>query len=217
MNYTPRKGGDLLRRAANEAARKWLPGACWTVFDIWHDFTGAWEQFRSDCDRRELVLKFNRTMFPFVPCAPEIRVDRLAVLFEAPCEPGKRCVVPKSPCPEDPDRDAYKLEVVTSRSDREGWHEREECRERQEHEERVDEEDMTCVSSADCPELYYGVMAVRFGPFESHSRHKHEARSRFPRHAGPITRAYLFCHYCAYRPDGCDREHSNRRRSGANR
>jgi hypothetical protein len=211
MNYTAREGGVLLRRAANEAARKWLPGACWTVFDIRHDFAGAWEQFRSDCDHRELLLKFNRTMFPFVPCAREFRVDRVALLFEAPCEPRERCVVPECPCPEDPHHDAYKVEVVTSRCDQEGWHEREECREDHEHEERFDEEDMTCVSSADCPELYYGVMAVRFGPFESYSQHRHEVRFRFPRHAGPITRAYLFCHYCADRWDDCCREHGDRR------
>jgi hypothetical protein len=194
MNYTAREGGDLLHRAANEAARKWLPGACWTVFDIRHDFAGAWEQFRSDYDSRELVLTFNRTMFPFVPCAPEIRVDRLAFLFEAPCEPDERCVVPECPCPEDPDRDAYNLEVVTSRSGHEGGHE---------DEERFDEEDITCVSSADSPELYYGVMAVRFGPFETHSRRRHEVRFRFPPHVGLITRAYLFCHYCVHRPDDC--------------
>ena len=194
MNYTAREGGDLLGRAANEAARKWLPGACWTVFDIRHDFAGAWEQFRSDRERRELVLKLNRTMFPFVPCAPEIRVDRLALLFEAPCEPGERCVVPECPCPEDPRRDAYTLDVFTSRWGHEGGHE---------HEERFNEEDMTCVSSADCPELYYGVMAVRFGPFETHSRRGHEVRFRFKGHAGPITRAYLFCHYCVHRHADC--------------
>jgi len=34
LNYTAREGGEVLRRAANEVAQKYLPGAGVRFFDI---------------------------------------------------------------------------------------------------------------------------------------------------------------------------------------
>jgi Tc toxin complex TcA C-terminal TcB-binding domain len=194
LNYTAREGGDILRAAANRVAERWLPGACWSFFDIRHDFPDAWEQFRTACESerpRDLILRINRNMFPFVPGSPEIRIDTVALLFETPERREGPCAVPECPCPEERVCDSHTVDLTTSRVGRDGCHE-------------LEEEDMLCVASEDWPELYYGVLATRLGPLASREGRHHEAKFRFHPEVGEVSRAYLFCKYsmeCTTRPD----------------
>jgi hypothetical protein len=187
LNYTAREGGDLLRRAANHAAQKHLPGACWCFFDIRHDFPDAWARFRAACEAddrpRELTLSLRRSMFPYLPGRPEIRVTRMALLFEAPeaCEP-QDC---HCPCPVEKERDSHTLDLVTCRVDRHGRHD-------------VDESDISCVASADWPDLYHGIQETDIGPLEPHEGH-HDATFVFRPDVKHVSRAYVLCQYAVRR------------------
>ena len=77
LNYTAREGGDVLRAAARDDARRRLPGDGLRLFDIRHDFPdalpAAWrpgaEDREAEPDRRHRSLRLGLTpaMFPFVP------------------------------------------------------------------------------------------------------------------------------------------------------
>ena len=84
LNYTAREGGELLRRAATEAAERRLPGDGWCFFDVRHEFPDAWQLFRDSCrdNGRKLRLRFSRKMFPFIPGHREIAITAVALLFE---------------------------------------------------------------------------------------------------------------------------------------
>jgi Tc toxin complex TcA C-terminal TcB-binding domain len=104
LNYTAREGGDLLRAAAGDDARRRLPGDGLRLFDIRHDFPGAWpaawrpgaEDREAEPDRRHRSLRLGLTpaMFPFVPGRRVGTVDRVLLMFEAPdAQPGHHHVV----------------------------------------------------------------------------------------------------------------------------
>jgi len=186
LNYTAREGGDLLRYAANEAAQKFLPGNCWTFFDIRHDFPEAWELFRTQSNgkakHRELALRLSRKMFPFLPGRPDIFINRMALLFETPCRRPDPCDAAREcPCPMDEKQDAHSLDVITSSGERHGHREDEET-------------DMLCVTSREWPELYHGIVETQLGPLSPQEGHR-EVRFRFRKDVEHVSRAYLFCRY----------------------
>jgi hypothetical protein len=104
INYTSWEGGEPLREAASMAARRKLPGNGWSFFDLRHDLSDAWELFRRETDEehreRRLAVKIRRKFFPFLPRNPEIRITRIALLFETgemldrSCPEAEGC-----PCP----------------------------------------------------------------------------------------------------------------------
>jgi hypothetical protein len=186
LNYTAREGGDLLRYAANEVAQKFLPGNCWTFFDIRHDFPDAWELFRTQSNgkakHRELVLRLSRKMFPFLPGRPDIFINRMALLFETPCRRPDPCDADREcPCPVDEKQDAHSLDVITCGGERQGHREEEET-------------DMLCVASREWPELYHGIVETQLGPLSPQEGHR-EVRFRFRKDVEHVSRAYLFCRY----------------------
>jgi hypothetical protein len=109
LDYTAREGGEVLRAAAMDDARRRLPGDGLRFFDVRHDFPDAWppawrpgagagaaDEREDDADRRHRSLRLGLTpaMFPFVPGRPVRTVDRVVLMFAAPdAEPGRHHVV----------------------------------------------------------------------------------------------------------------------------
>lgn len=109
LNYTSREGGDLLRRAANEAAQCRAREG-WSLFDVRHEFPDAWQVFRGspreEDGERPLRLRLTRRMFPYIPCHRELRITHLALLFETPESRESACCRGEFSCCGDPCRDA---------------------------------------------------------------------------------------------------------------
>jgi hypothetical protein len=86
LNYTSREGGPLLRQAASEVAQRHLPGDGWCFFDIRSDFPDAWHLFRDaarkDEGERRLDFAFRRSLFPYIPCRPELFVSEMLLVYE---------------------------------------------------------------------------------------------------------------------------------------
>ena len=177
LNYTAREGGERLRDAAREAAQGDLPGDGWCFFDLRHDFPDAWEQFRMERrdDRREdqLFLRLGRNLFPYVPGGRDLRIEKLALLFETAEEPD-RCCPGECPCPEGKERACWRVAVA--------------------HGDRHDGTAICCVRSDDWPSLYHGVIELGMGPL-GRAGSRAELRLRFPKEAGEVWRAFLLCRY----------------------
>src|SRR5215471_10216563 len=117
LNYTAHAGGDLLRRATNQAAQRHLPGDGWCFFDLRHEFPDARPLFRdSSKDRRSvrrLSLRLDRKMFPFVPGGREIWISKMAILFATREQDDCGCLeIEGCPCPE-PGRPASRIVEFT--------------------------------------------------------------------------------------------------------
>lgn len=184
VDYTAREGGNVLRRAANENARRHLPGDGWCFFDVRHDFPDAWELLRTERldseRRRELALRLTRRMFPYVPETPELLMDRMVLLFEAPgCgekEAHHCCDLEECRCLEHKPRDSYEVGLRVGV----------ECdRERRDH----DRVEARCV--VDRSALYQGCFELEGGVALGEA----VPRFEFPRECGEVRRVYLFCHY----------------------
>jgi hypothetical protein len=216
VNYTAREGGDLLRRAANEAAQCHARHG-WSLFDVRHEFPDAWQLFRASPRNREgersMALRFTRRMFPFIPCHREVRINRIALLFETPQSRDQACCKGEFACCGDPGREAKPCrcggehqrhceayacgdcqaaccceciracQVVEITPH--GHDDDEEC--------DCDEVDLRCVASADYPRLYHGTMEVDLGPVGDHRRA--EMTLEFPPTAPAVTRVFVMCHY----------------------
>ncbi len=179
LNYTSREGGEVLRRAAQEASACDLPGSGWCLFDLRHDFADAWELFRrrrrGDEARheRELDLRFTRSMFPFVPGVNELYIKSLALLFDRPehCE----CPCPaECPCCADPSW-AHQDLMLRHRG--------------------AEERRFRCVTSDDWPRGYHGMVnCVTIGPLRGR-REREDVRIVFPHAVEDIESAYMLCRY----------------------
>ncbi len=187
VNYTAREGGELLRHAANEVAQKHLPGDGWCFFDVRHDFPDAWELFRTaEADKKrckQLSLRLTRRMFPYIPVRRNLWIEKIALLFEAqsPTEEYGCCEVGQCACSERKRPNEYEIGLLTERECEGGG---------REHDIRK----ASCVASAGCPELYYGIFDVGMAPIAGDDTHK-EARFEFPIETGYVSRIYMFCHY----------------------
>jgi hypothetical protein len=131
-----------------------------------------------------LKLELRRNLFPFLPNHPELKVDRLAVLFETEqceddiCDTGCQC-----PCPEQKHICAHTL--VFSAGPASHHHHR--------HSESVP---LKCVSDPEWSGLYHGIVETELPPFRGHSHPQH-VRLEFPRETGEVHRLFLFCRYKA--------------------
>jgi hypothetical protein len=192
MNLTAWEGGEMLRRAASEAARCRVPGNGWVYSDVRHEFSDAWQLVR---DRRHgegvglLELRLGRNMFPYIPFHREIDLIGLVGRHEE----GHR---------EEWDRDGrYREERDCDERDRD----------ERDHDERHRDEDsdrdarplpIRCLRSCGWPKLYHGAVDVRLGRVGRDGGHKH-VKFRFPKGAGRVERVYVFWRYdLAARPEG---------------
>jgi len=187
LNYTSREGGERLRHAAKEAAEKSLPGAGWCLFDVSHDFPDAWELSRTNHDDkrhgdqrgdkrpRHLNLKFSRDLFPFIPGHRELRIDKMALLFDSGEKPDRDCCAGECACGEDKIRACWRVGFKGHRG---------EC----------EETEICCAASEDWSDLYYGVVDTRMGAL-GRNGNRQEARLRFPVEVGELSKVFLLCRY----------------------
>jgi hypothetical protein len=188
LNYTSREGGERLRHAAKEAAEKRLPGAGWCLFDVSHDFPDAWELSRTNNDEnqhrdhqrgdkrpRHLNLKFGRHLFPFIPGHRELRIDKMALLFDTCEKPDRDCCAGECACGEDKIRACWRVGFKGHRG---------EC----------EETEICCAASEDWSDLYYGVVDSWMGAL-ARNGDRQEARLRFPAEVGELSKVFLLCRY----------------------
>jgi Tc toxin complex TcA C-terminal TcB-binding domain len=192
LNYTGREGGDLLRRAASEAAERRLPGDGWCFFDVRHEFPDAWQMLRDSSrdrkSRRRLGIKFSRRMFPFIPGHREISITALALLFETvDCDGAASHLVSFKQDGEEHRRQNSEQAGIEERGA--GNHRPETTN--GEHDER---ERIRCVSSDDLPRLYHGVIKTQIGPLV-HDDRRQQATFGFDDRIGDIWRIFLLCQY----------------------
>ena len=139
VSYTAREGGDVLRRVASKEAQRHLPGAGVRLFDVRHEFADAWEAFHgSEKGKRpyaELPVRLTRRMFPFLSGRRAVQVHRLELLFEAKgAKPGASRAV----------------EFLAG----EHW------RHLRDGDCDCERHAITCVASAEWPDLYHGVLEI---------------------------------------------------------
>jgi Tc toxin complex TcA C-terminal TcB-binding domain len=192
LSYTAREGGERLRRAANEAAHRHLPGDGWRFLDVRHEFPDAWQLFRNSLKsgrgERHLRLWLDRKLFPFIPGSCDLHVDRLAIAFGwHECENHLRSQADGCPCPQD-GMPARHVVEFTCGGDR---HRR--------------TTEVACMASEQWPQLYCGMSDTD----ESIGRRgdRAEIAFRFPAGVDDVERAFVLCRYKLVRKSqGIERE-----------
>ncbi|MEO6921017.1 MAG: neuraminidase-like domain-containing protein [Collimonas sp.] len=194
MNYTAREGGIPLRQAASASAQQKLPGNGWILIDLRKDYPDAWELFQrrsahQDHDdekagARSMRLPISRKLFPFLPADPELRISKLAVLFELEeCGDEKADACPEidaCPCAHDDVQDCQLVEVMIDHAD-------DDC-------DDASETEINCVTSAEWPKLYHGVAEVDIGPIR-HGRKHHSVTLTLDHDVSRLKRAFILCRY----------------------
>jgi hypothetical protein len=177
LNYTAREGGEELRVAANEVAQRYLPGSGVRFFDFRHELPDAWHRFRQPHpdgqSKRQLDVRLGRDMFPFIPGRSIVRIERLDLFFQAPgAEPSTQ----------------HKVEFLIPYLD---WY-------GEGDEAEVKRHTITCVASAEWPDLFHGVLDLQQEPISVHDE-RQVGTFRFPKHPGGVSHAFLLCGYEAKR------------------
>jgi len=179
--HTAREGGPMLRRAANENARKHLPGEGWCFFDVRHDFPDSWELLRmansQEKRHKQLNLRLTRRMFPYVPGCPEVRIDGMTLLFEASRPRHDCCEVGECACLERKPRDSYEVGLLL----------KPECEAGRRH----DRIEVACAASEGCSNLYIGEYKINVPRIVGDVPVTFE----FPYDAEEVSRVFLFCHF----------------------
>lgn len=89
MRYTAREGGDRLREAARDCARRRLPGDGLRLIDARRETGDEWRALPGCDDQALLGLPLSRAMLPFLTGDRQPRVERIELLIEAPeARPG---------------------------------------------------------------------------------------------------------------------------------
>ena len=161
-----------------------LPACGWVLIDTRYDQPDAWARFRAARRDRDhepwLDVCLDRTMFPYIPRADGLRVDRVMLLFEAGCERDCRCRG-ECACREDRGPAAHEVRYRGLRRDTgDGRHERGRA--------------VDCAEIPECPGLYQGLLdaTVEVGRDRGYER---GMSFQFPLAAVDIPRVYVFCHY----------------------
>jgi hypothetical protein len=185
LNYTAREGGEMLRRAANKAAEKYLPGWGWVFFDVRYEFPDAWQLLEDPGLEKHrkprLALRLDRKMFPYVPGAEEIGIDQVALVYDAEQRPELCGCTGECNCPAIRKPAAHNVEFTHRDSGkRNGSH------------------TFSCTARDEWPDLYYGVLETHLGPIGRDHR-KTEIDFEFPEHIGHAERVFLLCRYRRWR------------------
>ena len=178
LNYTAREGGDVLRRAAQEAAAGYVPDAGRRVFDVKHELSDAWHRFASTKKHEpaRLELQFSRRHFAFLPGQPDLTITSLGLLIETEeqCEPllvpAQHTITLESPPPHG------------------CKHEDAACVERT----------FDCAANVSWPHIYYGTIPVDVGPLREPAAET--LTLRFPPNMQRVTRLFVIVEY-----ETCDR------------
>jgi hypothetical protein len=177
LNYTAREGGDQLRRAANEAAQRHLPGNGLRLFDIKHEFIDSWSLLRvhpqNPTSHRDLHLKLSRNMFPFLTGNRQIQITHLDLFIETDKANIREHIVATY----------FAQNHVFTEND-------ENCS-------CETMKSVPCIVTPDWPGLYHGVMPCHLGPIEGNGTHEF-GRFRLPRDLGEIKAAWLLCRYIVH-------------------
>lgn len=173
LNFMAREGGENLRKAANDCAQQNLPGAGVRFFDVKREFPEAWHSFvGTACNvpaAKQLGIRLNRDMFPYLNGNKRIGVKRLEILFEAPgADPSAHHIV----------------EFLVGQ--RIGQIKKEKC--------DCDVHSIACVADANWPGLFHGVLEVDFEAL-NRSGYQDLGVFIFPEDVNEITDTYLFCGY----------------------
>ncbi len=170
LNYMTREGGELLRKAANECAQHHVPGDGSQLFVAKQDMPDAWYQFQADeRAQKELALRLNRQMFPYLPGNRVIWSEGFGIFFET-----------DNACPADGVTVQFKVDAAF------GDQVPDEC--------DGDILEIHCVRSAEWSTLYYGVLPLRLGPIPSGNPVAF-GRFKFPEGTSPIREVYLLHKY----------------------
>jgi hypothetical protein len=173
LNFMAREGGENLRKTANECAQKNLPGAGVRFFEVKREFPDVWHLFAGATSNvpaaKQLGIRLNREMFPYLTGNKKIGVKRLEILFEAPgADPSANHIV----------------EFLVGQ--RIGQIKEEKC--------DCDVHSIACVADAKWPGLFHGVLEIDFEALST-SSYQDLGVFRFAMDVGEITNTYLFCGY----------------------
>jgi hypothetical protein len=151
-----------------------LPGTFFSrFFDIRREFSHAWHLFTGavpdSTASKQLGIRLNRDMFPYLTGNKKIGVKRLKILFEAPgADPSTH----------------HMVEFLVGQ--RVGQIKEEKC--------DCDVHSIACIADANWPGLFHGVLEIDFEPLST-SGCQDLGVFRFPGDIDEITDAYLFCGY----------------------
>ncbi|HEY9892565.1 MAG TPA: neuraminidase-like domain-containing protein [Candidatus Sericytochromatia bacterium] len=173
LNFMAREGGENLRKTANDCAQQNLPGAGVRFFDVKREFPDVWHSFAGATSHvpaaKQLGIRLNREMFPYLTGNKRIGVKRLEILFEAPgADPSTNHIV----------------EFLVGQ--RIGQIKEEKC--------DCDVHSIACVADAKWPGLFHGVLEIDFEALST-SGYQDLGVFRFAMDVGEITNTYLFCGY----------------------
>lgn len=178
LSYTTREGGELLRRAANEVAQRYLPGDGIRLFDLKQELPEAWNLFSEEGGAHKKVrVKLSQNMFPYLPGHRNVSIDRIGLLIEAPgADPSAHHVVKFVP------NDGH--HYLKGKWD------------------ICDMKDIVCIASKDWPCVYHGVLDIQLGPLCA-DEPRDLGTLIFPCELGLVVRAFLHCDYSATPPREC--------------
>ena len=175
LKYTAREGGDILRKVANEAALKRLPGDGVRLFESRQDFPEAWTAVRlqhlDEKSYRDFLLRFAKNMFPFMTGNHEIRITRLDLFVDTGgAKVRENIVVNYYAQNHDFANEGCVCDTMKP---------------------------INCIATPDWPNLFHGVLDCNFGPIGGNGDHEF-GRLRFPRDLMNIQDIYLLCRYEVY-------------------
>lgn len=186
MKYTAREGGEPLRRAASDDARRHVPGEGWVIFDLRTDLAADWARFRAhswDGEPRVFEMRLYRDMFPFIPDHRELWVEEAALAFCTPAKEGNECgAAEQCPCPEPKAHDCHEIRLTAAE-----WVDGKEER-------RHLEGYLHCRADAQLRHLYVGRLRERLGEL-GRTPGDLQVRLHFEREVGRLERAYILFRY----------------------
>jgi len=172
LNFTAREGGDLLRKAANECAQLHVPGDGVRLFDIRQDMQDIWHLFQNSTKKcKELPLRLNSQMFPYLPNKRKVFLNGFDIFFEldgCSCKDGMTVQFINNPEFMDCVQDEYDEECV----------------------------EIHCVESIELPGIYHGKLSLKKLPITS-GEIKEYGHIRFPADINRIKNLYIAAGYCS--------------------
>ena len=172
LNFMSREGGDLLRKEANECAQQHVPGDGVRLIDVKQETPDAWHLFQYNSKKpKELPLKFNTEMFPYLPGITNLWFKGFDIFFEP-----EECFSP----------DGITVQFIVNPSFADLVPD--EC--------DGDIIEIHCVHSREWPGLYHGALPLEGWPITSGDL-KEYGRLKFPFIINKINNLHLLTGYCS--------------------